>query len=969
MSRPSIDQLDARSGPIPHFDRHLNVLKNGYLSFFMERYVFPPLPGPCSSALQDTDRSIEELKALYKRIKQLDASLDIGMEYSQARGAWREVRESLDRGTYRLLARIPSDVGTEIQSRTAYCSAINADVVRPLRDLRDTQERTRQRIYEDMKESSSVYNECAENQLPRAQKLYRRKCQEAEESRIAPTIPMPPNTQPTHPQSAMPTPMFSPTQEMFSPPPSYTNLSAEANHSGNNPGQGGKSSPPTSNASTTGLASTPSRGEDPGRARSPPPVSSSIAGPRGAVQDLAQHGKKGLNQLKSFLDSKRDGGGSLREGSERGNIALRNVRAKREAEEADKEYRKVVYKLETLRRWRGNVIRAGFTSLETFMVDLSTELIKALNRYTDTLLATSTTNSQLAHQSQSVIAQVDPDREVLAAHQLIPEHISRLLPKRTLYQNYTYGDSSDLIFGFSLLDYAAARNLEEGGVPGLVAKAVRAIDERGLDSEGIYRISGRQAIVQDLIHRIEKDEAQFEFEKTTDVYCIGSMLKRYLRELPEPLFRFPLAERIQHSAGRNDHVKNGFMVLRGRLRRLPGVHQATVRVLVEHLARVAARAPKNKMDPRNLAIVFGSVVFGEDEIPRGSNDLLSLGSMKDTVLEDMITFAPLVFGEREAEDSSPSSSTIFNSVNPERQSSATTVKPDHSTDKDTGTEELPEYYASASSTSLAPEKGGSVSGHLAKPSLSDAHEVAAHDEHEPAKEKVKENDLARDAPLPAEPVGETPLKIEYGSSHTLVRHPTVTGDTDFSPRLPDIDFAPRLPARPGKSIHPASRAAALNPLGSETEATPPALPPRSSSMSEPTNEPPALPPRKLGTGAPSLDVRLPSPLPDMTFPRTPPSPIRNPIEGETPTPNTPIKTAPSVTTTPIKATMSGRLSESPVTPLRPPMERSETDSPGTAEFTTPTSSPMGIRTTPSRTAMSEGSKDESPRKSGEAKRT
>lgn len=45
-------------------------------------------------------------------------------------------------------------------------------------------------------------------------------------------------------------------------------------------------------------------------------------------------GKKGLNQLKSFLDSKRDGGGSLREGSERGNAALRNVRAKREAEEA-----------------------------------------------------------------------------------------------------------------------------------------------------------------------------------------------------------------------------------------------------------------------------------------------------------------------------------------------------------------------------------------------------------------------------------------------------------------------------------------------------------------------------------------------------------------------------------------------------------------------------------------------------------
>jgi hypothetical protein len=43
-----------------------------------------------------------------------------------------------------------------------------------------------------------------------------------------------------------------------------------------------------------------------------------------------------------------------------------------------------------------------------------------------------------------------------------------------------------------------------------------------------------------------------------------------------------------------DNVKNGFMVLRGKLRRLPGVHQATVRIVVEHLARVAARAQKNK---------------------------------------------------------------------------------------------------------------------------------------------------------------------------------------------------------------------------------------------------------------------------------------------------------------------------------------------------------------------------------------
>ncbi|KAJ1310269.1 hypothetical protein OPQ81_007010 [Rhizoctonia solani] len=920
-ARPSLDntQLDARSGPVPHFDRHLSVLKNGYLYFFSER-------------IRIEGQYIEELKALYKRMKQQDATLDIGMEYSQARAAWREVRESLDR---------------EVQSRTAFCTAVNTDVIRPLRELRETQERTRQRIHEDMKESQSAYTECADSQLPRAQKHYRRKCQEAEESRMAPAIPMPPNSHNTSSHPNQPgQPLFSPTQEAFSPPPSYANLhSPEATV----PPSGVKSGQPTptpnaaATTSSTGLASITSRdGLD--RARSPPPAQ---AGPRAAIQDFTQSSKKGLNQLKSFLDSKRDGGGSLREGSERGNSALRNVRARREAEEADKEYRKVVYKLETLRRWRGNVIRGGFTSLERFMVDLSQEVTKSLQRYTDTLIATATTNAQLASQSQSVISLVNPEREVLAAHQLIPEHISRVLPKRTLYQNYTYGDSLDLIFGFSLLDYAAARNLEEGAVPGLVAKAVRAVDERGLDSEGIYRISGRQAIVQDLIHRIEKDETQFEFDKTTDVFCIGSLLKRYLRELPEPLFKFPLTERLQYSAGRSEHIKNGFMLLRGKLRRLPGVHQSTMRVVLEHLARVAARSQKNKMDARNLSIVFSGVIFGEDEVPKGSSDLLNVGTMKDTVMEDLINYAPMLFDEN---------------AHTRLEASA--------------------------SISLGPEKGekaGSTSGHSAKPSVHESQDIHHHDEKEKEREtsrseKEKEKEKEKeDGPgpasifreLPPEPVDEAPAKIEYGSSHTIIR----VGDAppNFSPTLPEVDFAPRLPPRPGKSIHPASRAAALNPDRSQEGMAaigngPPPLPLRTGS-----GETPAVPPRRLGSGAPALDVRLPSPLPEMTFPRTPSPPPRTPLSetkeedfvilsraGGASTVNTPIKAGFSTATTPVKA------NNSPLRGMEKNSEASTDDSPVAVEFTTPISSPMAIRVTPSRAMDNGDPKDaSSPRRSAE----
>jgi hypothetical protein len=69
------------------------------------------------------------------------------------------------------------------------------------------------------------------------------------------------------------------------------------------------------------------------------------------------------------------------------------------------------------------------------------------------------------------------------------------------------------------------------------------------------------------------------------------------------------------------------MVLRSKMRRLPPVHQATLKAIVEHLARVVSFSERNKMDAKNVAIVFGGVIFGEDEMPKGG-DLLSVQTWK-----------------------------------------------------------------------------------------------------------------------------------------------------------------------------------------------------------------------------------------------------------------------------------------------------------------------------------------------------
>jgi RhoGAP domain len=71
-----------------------------------------------------------------------------------------------------------------------------------------------------------------------------------------------------------------------------------------------------------------------------------------------------------------------------------------------------------------------------------------------------------------------------------------------------------------------------------------------------------------------------------------------------------------------EHFTTDFQLLRSKIRRLPHIHRNTLKAVALHLNRVAAHREKNKMDAKNLAIVFG--IFGnEDELPKGG-DLLSV---------------------------------------------------------------------------------------------------------------------------------------------------------------------------------------------------------------------------------------------------------------------------------------------------------------------------------------------------------
>ncbi|KAI9224334.1 Rho GTPase activation protein, partial [Blastocladiella britannica] len=89
-----------------------------------------------------------------------------------------------------------------------------------------------------------------------------------------------------------------------------------------------------------------------------------------------------------------------------------------------------------------------------------------------------------------------------------------------------------------------------------------------------------------------------------DVNVVTGTLKLFLRELVDPVLMCELygdwvaAGKLQMGPARCTAVE-------ALLARLPQAHLTTLHALVKHLARLAVHSEATKMDPSNLAIVFG----------------------------------------------------------------------------------------------------------------------------------------------------------------------------------------------------------------------------------------------------------------------------------------------------------------------------------------------------------------------------
>ncbi|XP_074761026.1 rho GTPase-activating protein 24 isoform X1 [Athene noctua] len=141
--------------------------------------------------------------------------------------------------------------------------------------------------------------------------------------------------------------------------------------------------------------------------------------------------------------------------------------------------------------------------------------------------------------------------------------------------------------------------------PMLVEQCVDFIRQQGLKEEGLFRLPGQANLVKELQDAFDCGEKP-SFDSNTDVHTVASLLKLYLRELPEPVIPYAKYEDFLSCAKMlSKEEETGLKELMKQVKSLPAVNYNLLKYICRFLDEVQSYSGINKMSVQNLATVFG----------------------------------------------------------------------------------------------------------------------------------------------------------------------------------------------------------------------------------------------------------------------------------------------------------------------------------------------------------------------------
>ncbi|XP_030389565.1 rho GTPase-activating protein 40 isoform X6 [Gopherus evgoodei] len=182
-------------------------------------------------------------------------------------------------------------------------------------------------------------------------------------------------------------------------------------------------------------------------------------------------------------------------------------------------------------------------------------------------------------------------------------------------------------------------------VPLILQALLSCLEKKGLDTEGILRVSGSQTRIKSLEEKLESDfyNGLFHWDEVRQ-NDVSGLLKRFIRELPTPLLTaeyLPAFAAVQNIPD----LKQRLQALNLLILILPEPNRNTLKALLEFLSKVVAREKKNKMNLWNVSTVIAPNLFMHkglaNKIPEGKEKQLAEGAAD--VVRMMIHYQDLLW--------------------------------------------------------------------------------------------------------------------------------------------------------------------------------------------------------------------------------------------------------------------------------------------------------------------------------------
>ncbi|XP_061607083.1 rho GTPase-activating protein 35 [Phyllopteryx taeniolatus] len=151
----------------------------------------------------------------------------------------------------------------------------------------------------------------------------------------------------------------------------------------------------------------------------------------------------------------------------------------------------------------------------------------------------------------------------------------------------------------------------ERPIPLFIEKCVRFIETTGLNTEGLYRVSGNKSEMESMQRQFEQDHGLDLVEKDFSINTVAGALKSFFSELPEPLVPCALQVDLLDAFKIPDREQRLY-TMKDVLRRFPRENYDAFKYVVSHLHKVSQLSRLNLMTSENLSICFWPTLMRPD---------------------------------------------------------------------------------------------------------------------------------------------------------------------------------------------------------------------------------------------------------------------------------------------------------------------------------------------------------------------